>query len=80
VLASIPGGPGAEADARTKATEASAAGLPHVGILATDDFSTLNPGYLVVYSGVYRTEAQALAAARAAKTRFASAYQRWIAP
>ena len=30
--------------------------------------------------GVYRTEAQALAAARAAKTRFASAYQRWIAP
>jgi hypothetical protein len=33
-----------------------------------------------VYSGVYRTEAQALAAARVAKARFASAYQRLIAP
>ena len=65
---------------RAKATEASALGLPRVGVIATDDFASLNPGYLVVYSGVYRTQAQAQAAAQAAKPRFSSAYPRLIAP
>jgi len=80
VLASVPAGRGAREDARAKATEASALGLPRVGVLSTDDFATLNPGYLVVYSGVYRTQARAQAAAQAARARFASAYPRLIAP
>jgi hypothetical protein len=59
VLASIPSGDGtsrAKADARVAALRGR--GI-EVEILTSDDYSTLRPGYLVVYSGRFPTEAAA---------------------
>jgi hypothetical protein len=80
VLASVPDGRGARAAARAKAAQASDEGLPRVGVLDTDRFRSLNPGYLVVFSGEYRSEAEAQAAAHAAASHVPSAYAREIAP
>jgi hypothetical protein len=72
VLGSIPkpGLPTATAEAR----KALASGLENVGVLDSDRFSSLHPGYLVVFSGIYGsfTEANAaLAHAHAAGYRLA---------
>jgi hypothetical protein len=58
VLASVP-----EANGRSSAVElakrALAKGLAVVGVLDTKDFSSLHPGYFVVFSGYYRSNALA---------------------
>jgi hypothetical protein len=78
VLASLPtssGRPRAAAQGR----RALEAGLQDVGILASSRFSSLHPGYYVVFSGVYRTLGEAQdAASRAADQGFGNSYARRI--
>ena len=45
--------------ARDSAESFSAEGIPDVGILNSDDFSSLKGGFWVVYSGEYDTQAEA---------------------
>jgi hypothetical protein len=54
VLASIPSANG-RANAEEFAKQALAKGLAHVGVLDSQDFSSLHPGYFVVFSGFYRS-------------------------
>ena len=66
VLASLPAAGGRPA-AVTKARDAIDAGLRQVGVIRSNDYSSLHPGYFVVFSGVYPTNAaaqQGIAAAR----------------
>ncbi len=59
VLASLPVSGGKSA-ARQRALEALRAGLgPDVGVLASSDFSSLHPGYFVIFSGVYESQSEA---------------------
>jgi hypothetical protein len=58
VLRSIPTSGGREAATR-EARKASDAGVTDVGVLDSSDYSSLHPGYYVVFSGVYDTMAEA---------------------
>jgi hypothetical protein len=72
VLESIPTTSG-RAQAVATARRALAAGLPQVGVLASSNYSSLQPGYYVVFSGVYQSDADAeqhLDAARGAGFTF----------
>ena len=78
VLTSLPS-PGGHAAALARAHQALAKGLPQVGVLDSGDFPSLNPGYYVVFSGVYKTLLEAEAGARNARFEgFGSAYPRQI--
>ena len=59
VLASLPISSG-KAVARQKALQALHSGLEDVGVLASSDFSSLHPGYYVIFSGVYESQGEAL--------------------
>ena len=59
VLAAVPSRGGAIA-ARTRALAAVAAGVPDVGVLDSSRFSSLHPGYWIVFSGRYRSLDDAL--------------------
>ena len=75
VLESIPVSAG-RAAAIGRARTAKRAGLSSVGVLVSAQYSSLHPGYLVVFSGIYATPEQAangLATARA--HGFPDAYQ-----
>jgi cell division septation protein DedD len=81
VLASIPEGAGNRAVATRQARQALDRGLRQVGVLVSSRYSSLHPGYLVVFSGVYSNRSaaeQALSRARVAGYR--SAYTRQITP
>ena len=78
VLASIPARGTGRADAEAKAKDALSRGLRQVGILTSDRFASLHPGYLVVFAGVYDTLDEAQTAARRALSRFPNAYAREI--
>lgn len=79
VLTSLPSSPGGHAAALARANQALAKGLPRVGVLDSGDFPSLNPGYYVVFSGVYETLLQAETGARNARFQgFGSAYPRQI--
>jgi hypothetical protein len=61
------------------AHRATAGGLPRVGILNSADYSSLHPGYFVLFSGVYASESDASAELPTAQEAgFASAYARRI--
>jgi hypothetical protein len=78
VLASVPKDNG-RATAVEVAKRALSQGLPSVGILDSKDFAGLHPGYFVVFSGVYSSDAEAsrhLSAATAAG--FSAAYARQV--
>ena len=78
VLNSVPTSSG-RADAVSLAKAALKAGLTDVGVLDSSRYSSLHPGYYVVFSGIYSSQAEAdtaLASARAAG--FAGAYTRQI--
>jgi hypothetical protein len=61
------------------AKRALSQGLPDVGILASQDFAGLHPGYLVVFSGVYASNGEASAHLRQAKAAgYAAAYARQV--
>lgn len=81
VLASIPDGQGNRAVARRQARQAIDRGLRQVGVLVSSQYSSLHPGYLVVFAGVYENRSaaeQALSRARAAGYRVA--YTRQVTP
>jgi hypothetical protein len=78
VLASLPSSAQREA-AVAKARQALAAGLPQVGVLDSARYSSLHPGYFVVFSGVYDSLSTAQdAASRAADAGYGNAYARRV--
>jgi hypothetical protein len=80
VLASVETSKG-RAAAEQKANQAIANGLTTVGILSSSDFLTLNPGYYVVFMGVYDTVAAAESGLPTARSRgFPLAYVREVSP
>jgi hypothetical protein len=78
VLTSLPLTAGAGA-ARAKAFAALRAGLRQVGVLVSSSYPSLQPGYYVVFSGVYPSLADAQSSLDRAKASFAGAYARPIA-
>jgi len=80
ILESLPESRGKSA-AESRARQAQADGLPKVGVLNSGDYSSLKPGFWVVFSGVYDNEAQATSALPAAKNAgWSAAYVRQITP
>lgn len=80
ILESLPEARGRPA-AESRAQQAKADGLPEVGVLNSGNYSTLNAGYWVVFSGVYDTQSEANSALPAAKSAgWSAAYVRQIAP
>ncbi len=75
VLESIPVSAG-RSFAAARARTARQAGLPRVGVLDSSTYTSLHPGYYVVFSGIYTSSAQASAALPAAHAAgFPDAYQ-----
>ncbi len=75
VLVSIPVAAGRPA-AVARARRAKRAGLHEVGVLVSAEYSSLHPGYYVVFAGVYSTQAEATAGLAAAHAKgFPDAYQ-----
>jgi hypothetical protein len=63
----------------TRALAAKRAGLQQVGVLDSDRYSSLHPGYWVVFSGIYATSARAERGRQAAAAAgFTAAYTRQI--
>jgi hypothetical protein len=78
VLESLPTSSGRSL-ALERARSASRAGLPQVGVLDSSRYSSLHPGYYVVFSGIYGSFSQAQnAQAAAAAKGFRLAYAREI--
>jgi hypothetical protein len=77
VLASLPLSQGGNA-ARARASAALRDGLDHVGVLVSSSYASLQPGYYVVFSGVYPSLADAQADLTSAKDHFPAAYARPI--
>lgn len=78
VLATLPLSVGAHA-AQAKALSAVRDGLPQVGVLVSSSYPSLQPGYYVVFSGIYASLEEAQSALDTAKSSFPSAYARPIA-
>lgn len=79
VLNSIPTTSG-RAKAVEEARRAQRAGLADVGVLTSSQFSTLHPGYYVVFSGIYRSSSAATGAVADARAAgFDTPYPRQIA-
>ena len=79
VLKSTPVGEG-RGQAESAAQQALNAGLPEVGILNSSNYSTLNPGYYVTFTGVYDSQNEAEnALPRARSSGFPTAYVREVA-
>lgn len=78
VLASLPesAGRGPAVRAGQRATEA---GLTDVGALNSSEYSSLHPGYWVVFSGIYDTLDEARSALDTARATYPQAYTRQIA-
>jgi hypothetical protein len=77
VLASSPQSSG-RAAAVSEARKALAAGLTDVGVLNSSEFSSLHPGYFVVFTGIFNSESEARAAIDTAKASYPQAYARQI--
>ena len=79
VLKSTPTAQG-RGPADAAAQQAINAGLRQVGVLNSSDYSSMNPGYYVTFTGVYTTESQAQAALPNARSKgFPTAYVRRVA-
>jgi hypothetical protein len=80
VLESLPATSSGRATANARADRAARGGLPEVGILVSSRYSTLHPGYFVIFSGVYDSRSEAESNLRAAQSAgFSSSYVRQIA-
>jgi hypothetical protein len=76
VLNSIPTA-GGRAEATREAKKALAAGLKPAGVLDSDTFSSLHPGYFVVFTGIFDSLGEAQDAAATAHAKgYAAAYAR----
>lgn len=78
VISSLPISGGLAA-AKAAAQKAIDAGVPDVGVLASATFSSLHPGYYVVFSGVYDTLEEAQGNLPKVTVRYPAAYARRIA-
>jgi hypothetical protein len=79
VLESIPASASGRALALERAKAAARAGLPKVGVLDSSRYSSLHPGYSVVFSGIYDSRDQADQAQATANSKgFGAAYVRQI--
>jgi septal ring-binding cell division protein DamX len=67
-------------EAERKATELQGAGAQNLGILHSDDYSSLRAGYYVVFSGQYGTNDEAQTAAQAAQGQSPGAYAKQVKP
>ena len=67
-----------QSQAETVAQKAQDAGMSDVGILNSSDYSSLNGGYQVVFSGVYTSKSDAEDALSSARSEFKDAYVRQI--
>ncbi len=66
--------------AESAAQQAINRGLPEVGILSSSNYSTLNPGFYVTFTGVYDSQSEAEnALPRARSSGFPTAYVREVA-
>jgi SPOR domain len=78
VLTSIPArGTGLE-DARSRVKAARSSGVRDVGILVSSRFSSLHPGYYVVFAGVFDSLEEAQTATNRLSGRYPNAYARQI--
>jgi hypothetical protein len=78
VLASIPARGKGLARARAKAKEAKSRGVSGVGVLLSGGFSSLHPGYYVIFAGVYGSLDQAETVAHALSGKYPNAYARQV--
>ena len=78
-LATLPQ-PGGKKAATARAREARAGGLETVGLLDTSLFASLHPGYWLVFSGVYSSEAEATSSLEPARKFARTAVVRHIVP
>jgi hypothetical protein len=80
VLLSAPA-PKGEKQPLAIASNAARSGLPQVGVLDSSDFSSLHPGYDVVFSGVYSVAGDASTALESVRARgFGGAYVVRVTP
>jgi hypothetical protein len=79
VLLSLPQANGRVA-AAAKAAEARKGGLRRVGVLDSSKYASLHPGYYVVFTGIFDSEAEAASALQRAKAVFPNPYLREIIP
>jgi hypothetical protein len=77
VLSSSPQSSG-RAAAASLGREAIDAGLTDVGVLNSDEYSSLHPGYFVVFTGIYNSESEARGALDVAQSSYPQAYPRQI--
>jgi hypothetical protein len=77
VIASLPAAAG-RAQAIRKAREALRSGLPEVGVLESGEFSSLHPGYYVVFSGIHENQRDALRGVPRVQELYPAAYLRQI--
>jgi hypothetical protein len=78
VLASIPArGSGLE-NARSRVKAARAGGVRDVGLIVSSRFSSLHPGYYVVFAGVFDSLEEAQTATNRLSGRYPNAYARQI--
>jgi hypothetical protein len=77
VLLSLPES-GGQAAAQSAARKAIADGLTDVGVLNSSEYSSLHPGYFVVFAGVYNTDDEARAGLDTARASYPQAYTRQI--
>jgi hypothetical protein len=78
VLSSFPARSGLLA-AKARAEEAARAGFHDVGVLVSSSYSSLHPGYYVVFSGIYETLEQAQSELPQVTPRFPSAHAQRVA-
>lgn len=79
VLVSYPKTTGRDAALQT-AAEAAKSGLPQVGVLDSSRYASLQPGYWVVFAGIYGSQADADAGVSTARQAgFGGAYSRQVA-
>jgi hypothetical protein len=78
-LAAVPQTTG-RAAAEARAAAARAKGLPQVGVLDSSRYASLHPGYWIVFTGVYSSEAEATSALEEARSVSRTAVVRRIVP
>ncbi len=78
-LAALPQTAG-RAVALARARTARKRGLPQVGVLDSSRYASLHPGYWIVFSGVYSSEAEATSALEDARRASRTAVVRHVVP
>jgi hypothetical protein len=78
-LAALPQTSG-RAVALARARTARRRGLPQVGVLDSSRYASLHPGYWIVFSGVYSSEAEATSALEVARRASRTAVVRHVVP